>query len=57
MRQGTVTVKNKKRRKKKEEEEKGKKNKKKRGKKLDYITIGISHKSLVLNSIQCILYK
>ena len=57
MRQGTVTVKNKKRRKKKEEEEKGKKNKKRRGKKLDYITIGISHKSLVLNSIQCILYK
>lgn len=51
-------MKNKKRRKKKEEEEKGKKkNKKKRGKKLDYITTGISHKSLVLNSIQCILYK
>ena len=58
MRQGTVTEKNKKRRKKKEEEEKGKeKNKKKRRKKLDYITIAISHKSHVLNSIPCILYK
>ena len=57
MKQDTATVKNEKRRKKKKEEEKGKEKKRKREKrKPDYIIIGISHKSHVLNFILCILY-
>ena len=49
-------VKNEKRRKKKKGEEKRKEKKKKRGKKLDYITIGMSHKSYVPNSTLCIFF-